>query len=161
MTDATAPFCGVCRYYHPASLEGLDEDIAYRVRLIHEEAAAWQRLHAAIADVVEAVESYPYLWNIGDGCGGAVIDDLYKAFHAAGFETERHYTPRVKSKKQLPAKLRAIVLARDGLRCKHCGCDDIDEIGVDHIIAVANGGTDDLGNLQTLCRSCNSKKGTK
>jgi 5-methylcytosine-specific restriction protein A len=29
---------------------------------------------------------------------------------------------------------------------------------VDHIVPKAHGGTDDSGNLQTLCRSCHSSK---
>lgn len=32
---------------------------------------------------------------------------------------------------------------------------------VDHIIALHNGGTNDIENLQTLCKRCNCKKGVK
>lgn len=32
---------------------------------------------------------------------------------------------------------------------------------VDHIIAINNGGTNGKENLQTLCNSCNCKKGVK
>ncbi len=34
-------------------------------------------------------------------------------------------------------------------------------LDVDHIIPVADGGTNEFENLQLLCRSCNSRKGTK
>ena len=32
-------------------------------------------------------------------------------------------------------------------------------MGIDHIEPVAHGGTDELSNLQVLCRSCNQTKG--
>lgn len=159
--DVTAQVCGLCHYRHPASIDEIDEEIRPRVVMAHEEAMAWQRFRSAVADVVEAVESYPYLWNIGDGCGGKVFDEITAAFRFAGYSTERSEPPFRSTKKQLPAKLRAVVLARDGLRCVHCGCEDIDELGVDHIVAEVNGGPHTLDNLQTLCRSCNSRKGTK
>lgn len=53
------------------------------------------------------------------------------------------------------------VFARDGHRCCSCGRrpddDDVD-LTVDHVIPLASDGSDDLDNLQTLCRSCNSRK---
>lgn len=48
---------------------------------------------------------------------------------------------------------------RDGFRCRVCGTDRT--LTVDHVIAVANGGTDDDDNLQLLCRSHNSSKGAR
>jgi 5-methylcytosine-specific restriction enzyme A len=39
-------------------------------------------------------------------------------------------------------------------------CATTTDLTVDHVIAKANGGTDDPSNLQVLCRSCNSQKGT-
>ncbi len=51
---------------------------------------------------------------------------------------------------------------RDGFCCTYCGAsaltDDI-VLEVDHIVPVAEGGTDTLENLTTACRPCNWSKG--
>lgn len=46
-----------------------------------------------------------------------------------------------------------------GSICAHCGTRE--DPTIDHIAPKEMGGSDDLKNLQVLCRSCNSKKGTK
>lgn len=51
---------------------------------------------------------------------------------------------------------RWIVWERDDFRCRECGSRRY--LAVDHIHPVALGGTDELSNLQTLCRPCNSRK---
>ena len=38
-------------------------------------------------------------------------------------------------------------------------CKTTENLTVDHIIPICRGGTDDEGNLQCLCFSCNRKKG--
>lgn len=48
---------------------------------------------------------------------------------------------------------------RDSFKCKHCGSSD--DLAIDHIHALANGGTNELDNLQLLCRACNSSKGAR
>lgn len=53
--------------------------------------------------------------------------------------------------------LAARVLARDGLKCVHCGATE--HLHVDHIEPWSMGGKTELENLQTLCLSCNVKKG--
>lgn len=67
--------------------------------------------------------------------------------------------PNYVVKRVLPKALRLEVIARDGYLCKACGCAD--ELQVDHIIPEKHGGSDDLSNLQTLCKSCNSSKGDR
>lgn len=46
-----------------------------------------------------------------------------------------------------------------GSKCLRCDSDI--NISIDHIIPVFHGGTNHIDNLQPLCKSCNSSKGTK
>ena len=66
---------------------------------------------------------------------------------------------------------------RYGMRCAICGCSvDPDDVWVgedgrkrfgrkyptvDHIVALKNGGTDTMDNVQLACKRCNSSKGAK
>jgi hypothetical protein len=65
----------------------------------------------------------------------------------------------VRSKATIPNGLRWIVWERDDFRCLHCGLRR--DLTVDHVYPEALGGVTSLENLQTLCRSCNSRKGTR
>jgi 5-methylcytosine-specific restriction endonuclease McrA len=40
-------------------------------------------------------------------------------------------------------------------------CGTMEDLTFDHIVPLAKGGTNELSNLQVLCRACNSKKGAK
>lgn len=53
-------------------------------------------------------------------------------------------------------KVRRQVYDRDNWSCVACGSGD--DLTVDHKLAYSRGGSNALDNLQTLCRSCNSRK---
>lgn len=60
-------------------------------------------------------------------------------------------------------KLRAIALERDRYLCQECLKKGlyVSATTVDHIIAKAHGGSDDLSNLQSLCDVCHKTKTAK
>jgi len=60
-------------------------------------------------------------------------------------------------------KQRVQVLARDNYTCKMCGASRSEGaiLEIDHIHPVSKGGTNDLSNLQVLCRDCNAGKGNE
>ena len=61
---------------------------------------------------------------------------------------------------KLPHGMKEKVFRKDGYRCRMCGASKEDgiELTIDHIIPLSTGGTNDLDNLQTLCRECNENK---
>ena len=58
-----------------------------------------------------------------------------------------------------PHRISRTVWDRDDWTCQHCGTHR--DLTVDHVVPVSKGGTDDLDNLQTLCGTCNSRKGAR
>ena len=68
--------------------------------------------------------------------------------------------PRIEAQKYISKKsVREKVFKLHGYNCLKCGDDK--NISLDHIIPVFHNGENSIDNLQPLCRSCNSKKGTK
>lgn len=53
-------------------------------------------------------------------------------------------------------KLRIEVYTRDNFQCVYCGSEE--NLSIDHRTPQLRGGTHDLENLQTACRSCNGAK---
>lgn len=65
-------------------------------------------------------------------------------------------------RKSLKNSIRFEVFKRDSFTCQYCGQKAPDVIlEVDHIIPVKEGGTNDIMNLVTACRECNSGKSCK
>ncbi len=62
----------------------------------------------------------------------------------------------------IPLEVRKYVFERDQYLCQSCGKNQThSKLTIDHIIALAIGGTNDLSNLQTLCFDCNRRKHDK
>ena len=62
-------------------------------------------------------------------------------------------------RKAIGDKLRFEVFKRDNFKCQYCGMSAPDVVlNVDHIDPVSNGGENDILNLVTSCRDCNSGK---
>lgn len=102
------------------------------------------------------------VWRMGDGDGGGIVEMLRSTI-ARRYPEALPRSPQASEaryqKRKLSAGTRTRIMERDEYRCRHCGTHR--DLAVDHVVAEANGGSDDDENLQTLCRSCNSSKGTK
>ena len=66
------------------------------------------------------------------------------------------------------SQLRYEALKRAGKRCELCGVEEGDSnyenrlpLHVDHIVQRSKGGSNDIENLQVLCRACNLGKGNR
>jgi hypothetical protein len=85
--------------------------------------------------------------------------DSTKAILAQRFEINYAYCRSIANRAISEPVLREMIFERDGRKCLKCGGTEF--LSVDHIVPVFRGGTNEPSNLQTLCISCNCKKGTK
>jgi hypothetical protein len=68
------------------------------------------------------------------------------------------------NRKAISASLRWQVFARDNFTCRYCGAQagqDGVSLAADHLISVADGGTNAMDNLITACQKCNGGKGAR
>jgi 5-methylcytosine-specific restriction endonuclease McrA len=94
-------------------------------------------------------------------CDNEVITDCINVLcqdckdkHRAEVESKKKFI-----KRPISAKLRWEVWERDNFTCLKCGARK--NLAVDHIHPESRGGIDSVENFQTLCKSCNSKKGDR
>ncbi len=139
---------------------------------------AWEAVAAGFADSLGPLTIYESAQLIDAPWGGGEIepeeddgwgwDFEYKYEEQCRLEEERAaiaaqqaiaVRPEFYAKKPIPVQLRWAVFRRDDYRCVECGCDE--DLTADHILAERNGGKATIGNLQTLCRPCNSRKGAR
>ena len=115
----------------------------------------------------EEVAGHPY-WNVAHmGNGFHSIEEFYEAA-----DREEVRTKTATKKRELTAirrsefdrvrpALQLALIDRDGYVCNMPGCNVTEDLTVDHVLPISRGGTDDLANLQFLCRSHNSAKGDR
>ena len=66
--------------------------------------------------------------------------------------------PNRKVKRNVSESKKKFIASNQKWRCSHCQSLLDNTYEVDHIIALYRGGTNDLNNLEALCRNCHGKK---
>lgn len=82
-------------------------------------------------------------------------------FDLTGAERQKRYRDRLGVSKTTWDILRNQVFERDNYRCKYCQEYVYDSPQCDHIVPLILGGTNDIENLTTSCKRCNSSKAGK
>lgn len=69
-------------------------------------------------------------------------------------------SPKMATKrKAISTRIRFEIFKRDRFRCLYCGATPLQKpLHVDHVVAIANGGTNKPSNLITACGDCNLGK---
>ncbi len=125
-------------------------DLAFSLRMTAQRVAAitTELVHAELLDSVDGGFE-PHNWK-----GRQYVSDNSTA------RVQRYREKRAAAGLPItwtcPKKLKAQVFDRDGHACCYCGATD--DLSVDHKVPQSRGGTDDVDNLQTLCRPCNASK---
>jgi 5-methylcytosine-specific restriction endonuclease McrA len=76
-----------------------------------------------------------------------------------GYEAAKAELMGSRKRKPIAGKVRLAVFERDAYRCVIC--QSWEDLTIDHIHPVIAGGDNDINNLQTMCRRCNSAKGAR
>ncbi|WP_278523477.1 HNH endonuclease [Methanobrevibacter arboriphilus] len=78
------------------------------------------------------------------------LEEENKQLYWINHKLQTNYMPVSKKKRNK-------IFKRDGYQCLKCGTRK--DLTIDHITPRSKGGSNELKNLQTLCRNCNIKKG--
>lgn len=119
------------------------------------QAALYEQVQQLVRSALESARDLR--WGAGEPV--ATVEGMVQMIGAELYPNA--LDPQPARRKSLSASVRRQVMERDGYRCQWPGCGTWIDLAVDHIIPVAKGGTNDPGNLQTLCRPHNSEKGVK
>jgi 5-methylcytosine-specific restriction enzyme A len=93
------------------------------------------------------------------GCGYLVRGTTYCPDHSSGWKASLRTASSKRTSTQAWKVQRAKALQRDAHMCVVRGPRCLGRADqVDHVISVANGGTDDLPNLASTCKPCHDEK---
>lgn len=106
----------------------------------------------------ENAEAITWLWRFTDGTGGNVLAVIGNVLNLRLPRDPRPPKTGYQKERMTPA-LRKQVFERDAYRCVNCGSHK--DLACDHKKPESKGGPTTLENLQTMCRSCNSRKGNR
>ena len=95
----------------------------------------------------------PEIYSMADTGDGGLIHLIFKQLLSDKHNRKKKYT--IKNYKTVFEKLKY----KYNFKCAHCSQSE--SLTIDHIIPQSRGGSDDINNLQILCKRCNSKKGSK
>ena len=86
------------------------------------------------------------------------ITNQYKGLYK--IEYLNSIEPRKIAQKFIGKKnIREFIFKRDNYKCLCCG--SLNKLSIDHIEPINKNGKNKISNLQTLCKSCNSRKSDK
>lgn len=117
-----------------------------------------------LAKYGQKISESPYkkIWgSVGIAC------ELLAKFHEGKISREDLLNGNSEKnvRETIPLNVRWKILKKDNYTCVKCGQSPAKnnnvELEIDHILPVAKGGTNDIENLQTLCRNCNQGKKDK
>lgn len=135
------------------------EKVGGNVRLIIVMISLWSDINwdggVIITDDLLSMIQDSFFYSVGESLAAVknrITHDLHiPVYHSVPMSWEW------RKRTSIPVEARQQVFAADNHRCVICGATK--QLSVDHIRSVRRGGTSDRDNLQTLCRSCNSRKG--
>lgn len=150
------------RWYVRVNYATLQRDLVRRLQLVYRRQIKNKPLGPPLAVLEPCTTRITWLCDMAyySICGERV--QSYGVVQLRGARYLVTVAPPKPVRKTLTPKQRYAVLERDGFRCVACGATASEaRLHVDHIKPVAAGGTNAMGNLQTLCQKCNSGKGAQ